>query len=260
MKPQVIKLDIDFRYVVLAKMTKRHKNLVHTIVKKTTTATVKKVSRKDAPIAFIVKDYKSFVKGATSFDDFKDESNPSVYKIVSNSIRKYNGKFYKPLRYSSGAAVSDKFIDVDFFVKHEVDWRFHCCNDNLINQIVLDAHSTAAKGVPQVFISNNYSEAVKAVQTVLDDFIFCDGKFWEVTAPPVYTYNTFGLGNNHGGTGFFIDYINIARLTKEQKKLYFPPEQREKAIQTVIKVAAGRGDTDDVKRFKHIKKNIIICK
>ena len=260
MKPKVIKLNIDFRYVVLAKMTERHKKIVHRICNKTTIATVKKVSRKDAPIAFVVKDYKSLVKGATSFDDFNDESKKHVSKIVAESIRKFNGKFYNPLRYSSGVAISDRFMDVDFFVQHEVNWRVRCWDDRLINNIVRNAQSTEAKGVPQVFISNNYSEAINTVQSILDDFIYCDGKFWVVTSPPVYTYKTFGLRHNHGGTGFFIEYLDISRLTKEQKRLYFTPSQRDKAIKTVIKVAAERGDTNDVKRFQHISENIIICK
>ena len=59
----------------------------------------------------------------------------------------------------------------------------------------------------------------------------------------MYVVNTFGLGHNHGGTGFFIEYHynpNIPNIN------YFNALQRKEAIEYGKKVAAGRGDTDSI--------------
>ena len=109
-----------------------------------------------------------------------------------------------------------------------------------------------------VALEDNLINARTAAQNVLKDYLFCDGKFWVKTDPPVYHYNTFGLGGNHGGTGLFIGFCNIKKQPKSMKKFFFLPTEREKAIETVTRVAADRGDTKDVKRFKHVKENIII--
>lgn len=59
----------------------------------------------------------------------------------------------------------------------------------------------------------------------------------------MYVINTFGLGHNHGGTGFFIEYHYNTNISN---KNYFSALEREKAIAYGKKVAANRGDTESI--------------
>ena len=77
-------------------------------------------------------------------------------------------------------------------------------------------------------------------------YIFCDNKFWYKCGEPIYVINTFGLGNNHGSTGFFIEYCRNKNISG---KNYFNALQREEAIAYGKAVATNRGDTDDIDRI-----------
>lgn len=59
----------------------------------------------------------------------------------------------------------------------------------------------------------------------------------------MYVINTFGLGHNHGGTGFFIEYFYNDNIPAQN---YFNALQREEAITYGKKVALGRGDDKSV--------------
>ena len=79
------------------------------------------------------------------------------------------------------------------------------------------------------------------------DFLLVDGELYKVTAEPRYCINVFGLGHNHGGTGMFCSYNYNPKICKES---YFSALQGEQAVAYANKVAAGRGDTKDVGKFK----------
>lgn len=83
-------------------------------------------------------------------------------------------------------------------------------------------------------------------------YILVDGILYVETSEPIYNITTFGLGHNHGGTGFFVGYSYNPNLSKES---YFNALEYEKAINYAIDVAARRGDTDDVARFKEYKES-----
>lgn len=74
-------------------------------------------------------------------------------------------------------------------------------------------------------------------------YIVCDGVIWETCGEPMYVINTFGLGHNHGGTGFFIEYFYNDNIPAQN---YFTALQREEAIAYGKKVALGRGDDKSV--------------
>lgn len=84
------------------------------------------------------------------------------------------------------------------------------------------------------------------------EYILVDGVLYHSTSEPMYNICTFGLGHNHGGTGFFVDYGYNPNLSKGS---YFNAAEYEKAMDYAIEVAARRGDTNDVARFQEDKKN-----
>jgi len=84
------------------------------------------------------------------------------------------------------------------------------------------------------------------------EYILIDGVLYHSTGEPMYNICTFGLGHNHGGTGFFVDYCYNPNLSKDS---YFNAAEYEKAMDYAIDIAARRGDTNDVSRFQEDKKN-----
>lgn len=83
-------------------------------------------------------------------------------------------------------------------------------------------------------------------------YILINGVLYERTSEPRYVVNTFGLGHNHGGTGLFCEYHYNPNIPKEA---YFNALQGKEAIAYANFVAAKRGDTNSVGKFKPF----IIC-
>lgn len=87
---------------------------------------------------------------------------------------------------------------------------------------------------------------VKAVRDVLAKYMVVDGELFERTAEPRYVINTFGLGHNHGGTGLFVEYGYNTNIRKEN---YFSALDGDAAVAYANKIAARRGDTNDIGKF-----------
>jgi hypothetical protein len=74
-------------------------------------------------------------------------------------------------------------------------------------------------------------------------FLIINGVIYVKKGEPRYSINTFGLGHNHGGTGFFVENFYNGNISKHN---YFNALEREKAIEYGKSVALGRGDTESV--------------
>lgn len=88
---------------------------------------------------------------------------------------------------------------------------------------------------------------IKQARKEMKEYILVDGELYTLSAEPRYVVNTFGLGHNHGGTGMFCEYHYNPNIGKSN---YFSALDGEKAVAYANKVAAGRGDTKDVGKFK----------
>lgn len=257
---KLFKLEANYSYISIFRRSKRHRRNLHHIYTKSYEFDCRQLDEKEFNKVYVVRDYASVYKDATKHEDFRDSAK-GKYRLVDTPIRKYRGKLYRPVMYSHGSAVSTLFMDTKDVVDNEIEWQ--------IRSKVSDINSKTQRlfksvddieTLGSVAVTSNMLEAREAAQKVVDQFVFFDNIWWVETVPPVYHYSTFGLGGNHGGTEFFIGYVDIKSIHKYARKFYFTPKQREKAIKTVIKVAADRGDTNDVKRFQHIPENIFICK
>lgn len=78
-------------------------------------------------------------------------------------------------------------------------------------------------------------------------YLLVNGELYRTANEPRYEVITFGLGHNHGGTGMFCSYNYNPNIRKDS---YFSALQGEQAVNYANKVAAGRGDTNDVGKFK----------
>ena len=88
-----------------------------------------------------------------------------------------------------------------------------------------------------------------------DRYAVIDGYIYEKCGEPFYFCRTFGLGRNHGGTGFFIGWQD--RLDRKRKSLYgYTPLDKALAIQKAVDVALRRGDTESVDGIKNTSYNI----
>jgi hypothetical protein len=101
-------------------------------------------------------------------------------------------------------------------------------------------------------VRENRDQVISRAKEDMEKYLLVDGELYEVTYEPMYNITTFGLGFNHGGTGFFVTYHYNPNISY---KSYFNALQYEEAINYAIKTAAGRGDTKDVERYEKAKLN-----
>lgn len=94
-----------------------------------------------------------------------------------------------------------------------------------------------------VIVEENKKEVRRMLRNSAKHYIYFDRKFWSVCGEPRYNIITFGLGHNHGGTGFFIEYEYNPNISS---KNYFSALQRNEAIAYGKSVALNRGDTESV--------------
>ena len=257
---KLFKLEATYSYIVIFRRSNRHRRNLHHTYTKSFEFDCRQLDEKEFKKVYVVRDYASVYKDATKPEDFRDSSK-GKFRLVDTPIRKYKGKLYRPVMYSHGSAVSTLYMNSKDVVTSEIEWRIRSKVSDINDETQRLFKSVEdIETLGSVAVTGMMLEAREAAQKVVDQFVFFDNIWWVETDPPVYNYNTFGLGHNHGGTGFFIAYVDINSLDKYARKFYFTPKQREKAIKTVIKVAADRGDTNDVKRFQYIPENIFICK
>lgn len=207
--------------------TKRHRKLRERYVKNSIGVEIKEVTEKDFPVAFIVHNYQSVYENAKSYDNFNGNGE---YKMFSEEIRTYAGKLYMPVRVTHGVAISLCFEPLEYIKKRIEDYAPYWEG----GEEFTDA---------SIVKEDNILECKENIFRKSENYIIYDGKVWETCGEPMYVINTFGLGHNHGGTGFFIEYHYNDNISN---KNYFNALEREKAIAYGKKVAANRGDTDSI--------------
>lgn len=223
-----MKITIKLWYEEKYLPNKRCRKLRTRVIDRDVEVNVREVSEKDFPVAFVIHDYKSVYEGAKSYTDFFEGNRD--YRMFSEEIRTYDGKLYMPVRVTYGAAISTNFEPLDAlkYKLQEQDPYWKGGEDYSSESIVKES---------------NFNEKMEAAKERAKYFIICDGVIWETCGEPMYVINTFGLGHNHGGTGFFIEqYYNLNISSKN----YFNALQREEAIAYGKKVALGRGDDKSV--------------
>lgn len=92
-----------------------------------------------------------------------------------------------------------------------------------------------------IVIKEDKEEVKQMLYNCSKHFVYFNGKFWRNCAEPIYNIETLGFGNNHGGTGFFIEY-GYSNIMKNN----FNALQRDDAIDYGKAIAVGRGDTNSV--------------
>lgn len=222
-----MKFNIDFYYTESFLPSKRHRRLRSRRVQGSVEVEIPELS--DFPVAFIVHDYKSVYANAKSYKDFDGASGE--YRMFQEEIRTYAGKLFMPVRITHGCAISLNFEPLDY-IRRQLSDRDHW------NYYENDLFSEES-----IVVESDIQEHIDRIQEKAKNFIIFDGKVWEVCEEPMYVIITFGLGHNHGGTGFFVEYHYNTNISKNN---YFNALERDQAIAYGKKIAAGRGDTKSI--------------
>ena len=201
--------------------TKRHRNLRERYVKDTCDVEIKEVIEKEFPIAFIVKDYDW---------RYEEEEKKPEFEMFSTEIRTYNGELWKAVRYSDYVSHGVGYMPISYIKNMLEDYTPYWKGGEDFTEV-------------SIIKEDNVSECKEHIFRKAENYIIYDGKVWKTCGEPMYMINTFGLGNNHGGTGFFIEYHYNSNISKNN---YFNALEREKAIAYGKKIALNRGDTDSI--------------
>lgn len=225
-----MKYNIEFWNMEKYLPTKRHKNLRERYIKNNVEIEVAELNEKEFPIAFIVHDYQSVYDNAKTYDDFNGGGN---FKMFSEEIRTHENKLYKPVRITHGSAISLHFESLDYIINRITEREPYYIGGSEFSE-------------KSIIIESNIEEKIEEIKRKSKLYVISNNIVWEECGEPMYNINTFGLGHNHGGTGFFIQYHYNSNINN---KNYFNALEREKAITYGKQVALNRGDTDSVDRI-----------
>jgi len=225
--------------------TTRHRKLRWREVEKEFVVTIKEISTKDAPVAFIVTE--PHLYAPIEYRWFDNELwVPENYRDLYRS-RKYHSK-------EGCANSSSSDIDTD-----DGNVTIYCASCD-------EAHQTACSHENRGFFHKS-AELIKCMQrcpsscqkvkrneqaiinSILDGaatHILIDGIMYTNIGEPRYVLMTFGLGRNHGGTSLSIDNRYNVNIGKNR---YYNAFDRERAIADTIATAKGRGDNESVGRI-----------
>jgi hypothetical protein len=211
------------------------------------------LDERDFPVAYKVRDYQTVLP--------KVRDNEEAWELChhgdggrgmwfTETIRRYKNKLYKPVRHGYGSVIARSFVNPKEHVANEVDWFQNRSAFCFVGQPKDDPQFDLEKSI---VVGDDYTKRLAEVKKLVKQFVVFKGVLWEQTEEPLYTYTTFGLGCNHGGTGFFISY---GRRCNSSSKIYWKAEQRDQAIKAAIKAATDRGDTESIQFLKKPKELI----
>lgn len=199
--------------------------------------TVPELTEDEFPVALITRTHEAVADGAT---EDTIGSAKSDYRIFSEEYRFHNGKLYRPVRPTWGARVSTLIRTPDC-LPGLAKWRSQA-NDPSGYNLYADMPFTEKSAI----LSDDREAHEEAIRESAGSFVVFSGGVWEEAGEPMYVVITFGLGHNHGGTGFFIEGHYNPNIPARN---YFRADRLDDALAYFNKVAAGRGDTDSVGRY-----------
>ena len=223
-------INIDFWSTEKYLPTKRHRKLRERHVKHNCSVNIEEPPENEFPIAFIVHDYQSIYKDAKSYYDFNGAGD---YRMFAEEIRVYGGRLFQPVRVTHGTAISLHFESLDC-IKREIEgW----------SPVWEGGEDFTEKSIVK---ESNVEDCKKSIQAKAKKYVIFNGVVWKVCGEPMYVIATFGLGHNHGGTGFFITDCYNPNISN---KNYFNALERERAIAYGKRIAVNRGDTGSIEEI-----------
>lgn len=172
---------------------------------------IREVSAEAAPVAFIVSEY---------------DQEP-------RKVRMYRGKLYRQVqdRQTSYMETNQRDENRPFWLNQaaaQCDWQWLITPGYNWSWTLRQHKENAAKRA--------------------ENYIIVDGEAYERTGEPYYSVVCFGLGNNHGGTGFFVGWADY----RDRKEVWgWTASNKAKAINGAVEIALNRGDTESEDHIKN---------
>lgn len=176
------------------------------------TVNIREVSADRAPVAFIV----------------------SEYDREPRKVRQYNGKLYRQAQ-----EMQPQYRETN---KRDENRPFWLNMDDNTFRLPYSSYGQYYECFND-WIYPTLADCKKEVRKMADNYIIVDGETYERTGEPYYDVTCFGLGNNHGGTGFFIGWADY----RDRKSIWgMTAADHNGAIEKAVKIALRRGDTESV--------------
>lgn len=210
-----MKINTTIKYEEQYLPTKRHRIPRIREVEEPVTVELREVNRSDVSVALIVSAHKHYIDGDGNHQ-FGSRDTPYLA---------YNGELFTEKRDVFGVEDRGALTLHDFQAEIERRGNYY--------------YSSARTG-------NGRDAILQSLNEFMNNHILVDGVIHERASEPRYVIVTFGLGYNHGGTGFFVEDRYNPNISKSA---YFSALQRDEAIAYGKNVAARRGDTEDIDRI-----------
>lgn len=237
-----MKIGVTFDFLEYYLPTKRHK-----IEQKRKLVTCRKIEvryleEKDFPVALKV----------TDFDILPRKNDRYTFDTIE--VRWDGKKLYKEARSESGNDKGELY-PVESFLS-----SLRNRPTNIYDyQLVVESGKEYVEG-SSIIVRNDMEERLEQITSYANAHVIFDNKVWEECGQPYYRVQTFGLGNNHGGTSLFIEWT-VAEDHTCIPSWYYLATERQKAISHAYDVAEKRGDTRDMKELdsdEKVQRNIQI--
>lgn len=220
---RTVKIEMKFDAVIVYEEeylpSKRHRIPRQRQVEEVVQAELKEKKRDDFSLALTIHDYQSYL----------GEAGESQFGIVETECLTDKENLYIEMKERAGALILEK---------------------SSIDDLSRSINSELAYMGKQF---HTREKAMKFLEEKLNRYVMIDGVIYEQTSEPRYVVITFGLGHNHGGTNYFIEYFYNSNISKCN---YFNALEFESMKERALAIAKGRGDTDDIPRIQESKVKI----
>ncbi|WP_405325535.1 hypothetical protein [Fibrobacter sp.] len=248
-----MKINFPLTYTVEYLPSERHTKTRRQLKTENTKINIATITQESFfPIAYKVKRYTTVypkVRDGEQLWELVHHGDQVNGIYFTETIRRYKKTLYRPIRHTYGSAIARSFPKPkEELAKRLEQYQNFCRRFSDWNEpdIPFDPEKS-------VVLAWNRPSNTADVQKEANKYVVFKGVLWEPVEEPLYTYTTFGCGNNHGGTGFFIEY---GKRCNADRKIYWKANEREAAIKAAIKAARERGDTQYIQEIAHAKEMI----
>lgn len=185
------------------------------------TAKIHVINRKNAPVAFLVKEYSR----------------------EPRKVRLYNGNLYRQIQYAKPQIPNSiiygpvQYVTPKNQTAEAVNWQSRLLNFGTWNK----KYCYLTQGLTCDLIKLNTQK-----------YIIVDGMAYERIGEPYYYTDGVGTGNNEGFTGFFIGWAKDT----DREIWGWTALDKAAAIEKTVKLAINRGDTDSIENILNPYYNI----
>lgn len=162
--------------------TKRHKKTRMRNIERSMDVEIREPSEEEFPVAFVVHEKKDVNENARTYKDFDGSSDR---RILSEEIRTYAGKLFRPVRASYGTIVSLQCESLDYIRNifsrfSRYDYR-HKADDFSDDSIIIEVKD---------------EEQQEEFRKIAEDYIIFNGIVWKRCGEPVYHIFVYGIYDN----------------------------------------------------------------